>query len=76
MERCGMTLDQLITQCASEGYLLVTRTSDQAVMRKPRHVNHAVHAVLSILTLGFWLWIWLIVAVSAKDKTIILRPVI
>lgn len=34
-----------------------------AVKQQPSHV---VHGILSLLTFGFWLWIWLLVALSPK----------
>lgn len=37
--------------------------------KKTRDVNHILHLILSFLTLGFWLWIWLIAALSIRQWT-------
>ena len=35
----------------------------------PKRVNHVLHAVLSILTLGTWLVVWLVLFLIALDSS-------
>ena len=37
--------------------------------KKTREVNHILHLIMSLLTVGFWLWIWLIAAISVRQWT-------
>lgn len=37
--------------------------------KKTRNVNHILHFIMSCLTVGFWLWIWLIAAISLRQWT-------
>ena len=42
-----------------------------AVLVKGHRVNHAMHAIVSLLTLGFWLVGWAIVAgVGGEKRTV------
>jgi hypothetical protein len=60
-------LNQALMAKAAAGFRVESQSGQQAVVVKPAVVNHAVHAILSLITCGLWLVVWLIVALSAKD---------
>ena len=39
----------------------------QSMFQKPG-INHLLHLILSVVTLGFWLFVWLILAIIAAGK--------
>lgn len=65
-------LNAVVMQRVMEGFRVETQTEWQVVVAKPANVNHVVHVILSLLTCGLWLPIWLIVAMTAKSPRIIL----
>lgn len=72
MHTADALLNETITYYAKRGYVVTAATADIVVMARPKSVNHAVHAVLSILTLGIWLWVWLVVAASAQNRSVVI----
>lgn len=51
------------------GWHVQSQTDYQAVMLKPgTKVNHLLHLILSLVTLGIWLIVWLFVAVTHKRE--------
>lgn len=56
------------------GAVLISRAGFEAVMELgPRHSqgrkpNHVLHGVLSLLTCGLWLWVWLVVAIVDPSR--------
>lgn len=37
---------------------------NKRVLAQGRKPNHVFHLILTILTLGFWSWVWLLVAIG------------
>jgi hypothetical protein len=52
-------LEKQIIFYASAGWSLETQTEFAAVMSSGKRLNHILHLLLSVVTLGFWLIIWL-----------------
>jgi hypothetical protein len=48
---------------------LLTPTS-ATVVRYPPRANHALHPVLSVITCGLWLPIWLLVAIIDGSRSV------
>jgi len=44
------------------------KADNQVVLEYKAKPNHVLHLILSIVTFGLWLPIWLIVAITSKDK--------
>jgi hypothetical protein len=55
---------------------LFQETDQQAVLVTGHRPNHLLHLILSVLTLGLWLIVWLIVALAGgeKRKTVTVAP--
>ena len=57
-ERKSMLEKQIIFY-VSTGWSLETQTEFAAVMSSGKGLNHILHLLLSIVTFGFWLIVWL-----------------
>lgn len=44
------------------------QTPTQVVMVKGHRPNHVLHLILSIITLGLWLIVWLILSIASGEK--------
>jgi len=47
---------------------IVERTGHGIVVERPAQVNHVLHALLSLLTFGLWLFAWLLVVISSHPR--------
>ncbi len=57
-----------------KGGWTVERVGDfQFVVTYVNRVNHVVHAILSLLTAGFWLLVWLFLALTRKTTRMTVR---
>ena len=61
-------LARQIQTAAAQGARVETQSDYQAIVVKGKGVNHAVHGIASLLTLGFWLIPWLIIALMSGEK--------
>ena len=57
-------LNEQVQTMAARGWAVESQTDYMAIMALRRPVNHGLHAALSLLTLGFWLIVWAIVAAA------------
>lgn len=46
---------------------LESRSDTRAVLIRERKVNHRLHLLLTILTLGFWVFVWMVVAAHSTE---------
>lgn len=68
VERRKAILAERVAHFVGYGYRPESQTETQAVMVSGRRPNHVLHLILSILTLGLWLIVWLIVALAGGEK--------
>lgn len=52
---------------------LVQRTETQAQLVSGKPVSHVLHLLLSLITLGLWIPIWILVALVCGEKYKLLR---
>jgi len=53
------------------GYPMISETQAYNVIGhppRPQHVNHALHAVASFFTAGFWIPVWFIVMIVTHNR--------
>lgn len=53
------------------GYPTLAQTDAYRVLGpppRPRKVNHALHAILTLFTAGFWIPVWLIVMITVQTR--------
>ena len=65
--RRQVLLDELASELAG-GSRLIFRSDFTAVLVKGKPVNHALHAILSVLTGGLWLIVWVILLATGGEK--------
>jgi hypothetical protein len=61
-------LDELILMKIGRGATEITRSDYQVVLSYGGKANHVLHGILSLLTLGLWLFVWLFIAWGNKPK--------
>jgi hypothetical protein len=61
-------LARQIQTVAAQGYRIETQSDFQAIAVRGKPVNHVVHGIASLVTLGLWLIPWLIIAVAGGEK--------
>jgi hypothetical protein len=52
----------------NSGYRVESKSDYSAVIVKGRRPNHLLHLVLTILTAGLWLFVWIGVAVFGGER--------
>jgi hypothetical protein len=65
-------LTAAITASFAEGDRLESQTDFSAVIVKGRRPNHILHLILTVLTLGVWAIVWLMVGMFGGEKRQIL----
>lgn len=60
--------DGVVDQYLRKGWRLESRTDNVVVFVKGHRTNHLLHLILSIITLGIWLPIWLLVAAFTGER--------
>ena len=68
----GESLDGEVDQYVRRGWRVESRTSTQAVMVKGRRPNHLLHLILTLLTLGLWAVVWILVAAFGGEKRMVI----
>jgi hypothetical protein len=69
-------LDNALSIAAAKGYRVESRSDFQATIVKGHRTNHILHLILSIITLGVWLIVWILVAAFGGEtrRTITAHP--
>lgn len=66
------SLASAINQEQQAGGVLESQTATTAVIRYGKKTNHVLHAILSLLTAGLWLIVWLVLVVTRKQRRVFL----
>jgi hypothetical protein len=62
------TLDSAVEQYVKWGWRVESRSEHQAVMVKGHRPNHILHLILTIITLGVWAIVWLLLTAFGGEK--------
>lgn len=54
------------------GWRVVERSDTTAVLTTDPQINHVLHAVLTLFTLGLWFPIWILVMVANRPQKLVL----
>lgn len=65
-------LNQAVQNEILSGAELESQTSTMAVLIKGKKVNHVLHLVLSLITAGLWLIVWLLLILTNKRQRVVL----
>lgn len=69
-QRLASQIEELVTKDSmmrGKGWRVESQSDFQAVLVQDRKVNHILHLVLSILTAGIWIIVWVFVVARSKD---------
>ncbi len=61
-------LAQAIANWVRGGWHVESQTDYQAVMVKGHRPNHILHLILTIVTLGIWAIVWILVTILGGEK--------
>jgi hypothetical protein len=61
-------LDSALARAGGRGWRIETRSDYQAMIARGHKVNHILHLLLSIITLGLWLIVWILLGVFGGEK--------
>jgi hypothetical protein len=65
-------LDARIARELAGGAMLESQAGYNAVLIKGKKVNHILHLILSLITAGIWLIVWLVLVITNKRQRIVL----
>ena len=65
-------LDAQIASFTGQGYRIESNTGGLVTMVSGKKTNHILHLLLSVVTLGLWLPVWLIVAAFGGERRVML----
>ena len=61
-------LGRHIASMVAQGFRVESQSDFQAVMVKGKDVNHILHLILSLVTAGIWLLVWLLLIATGGEK--------
>lgn len=61
-------LDAAVANHVRNGKRVESRSGAQAIMVKGRRVNHILHLLIAVITLGLWLPIWVLLVLIGGEK--------
>ena len=64
----GLPLEAILNHRIMDGWKVESQTTTTARVTKGRPVNHLLHVVLSFLTLGFWIPVWILIAAFGGER--------
>ena len=66
-------LDREVESRVRRGRRVESQTEFQAVLISGRRVNHILHLLLSLFTLGLWIIVWLLLALLGGERREVVR---
>lgn len=72
LEERGDIIARLVGLEAKQGWMAISQTQTTASLTKGKDHSHVLHLILTLITLGFWLLVWipLVIFTGKKNKTI------
>lgn len=58
-------LAQAIQNEVAKGGRIESQSDYSAIVRYEKPVNHVLHLILTLITIGFWSWVWLLLWILA-----------
>ena len=65
-------LEHEILRYVDVGYSVERQTPDSAIIVKGHRPNHILHLILSVLTLGLWIPVWVCISVFGGQRRYLL----
>lgn len=64
----SQALSNSVARAVAHGSRVEFHSDTTAILVRGKRVNHVLHAIVSVFTLGFWLWIWLPMTIFGGEK--------
>lgn len=61
-------LDAALARYGAGGWRIETRSDFQATIVKGHRVNHILHLILTLITLGIWAIVWILMVIFGGEK--------
>lgn len=68
LEQRRSILASAVAQQVRKGWRVESQTDYQATLAKGHRPNHLLHLILTLLTLGIWGIVWIIVTLTNREK--------
>lgn len=68
LEQRRAILASAVAQQVRKGWRVESQTDYQATLAKGHRPNHILHLILTILTLGIWAIVWIIVTLTNRER--------
>jgi hypothetical protein len=68
MEQRSDILARTVSQQVRQGWRVVSQTQTQAQLVKGKPTNHILHLILSLITLGVWVIVWIAMVIFGGEK--------
>ena len=65
-------LEQAVREQARDGWTIESQSATQASLARGKNISHVLHLLLTIITLGLWAVVWVLVAAFGGRKTQVL----
>lgn len=62
-----------VAQLISKGWRIESESAGVTTLAKGHPTNHVLHLLLSIITVGIWIPVWILVAVLGGEKRKVVR---
>lgn len=69
LEERQAILERTVAKEASHGWRIQSQSSTQASLVKGKPTSHLLHLILTIITLGAWLIVWILLVIFGGQKT-------
>lgn len=66
-------LEAYISNCVAHGWRVESQAEFSATLAKGNRTNHILHLILTIITLGVWAIVWILVALLGGEKRMAVR---
>jgi hypothetical protein len=64
-------LNREVTAALQQGGRIESQSDFNAVVLHGKPVNHVLHLILSVLTVGFWLIVWALLVLTNKPQRVV-----
>ena len=61
-------LAQAVANAVRQGARIEAQSDYQAIVVQGKPVNHILHLILTLVTLGFWVIVWIILVLTGGEK--------
>ena len=68
LEERRQTLQRVLASDTASGWRVLSQTDTTAQLEKGKNTSHGLHIFLSIITLGLWVPVWILIAVTTGRK--------